>query len=179
MEYEFFTEYKASIGLQKLEEAIRTEHIPFLSLPHTSRSKPILGKVKENTFRLRKGSLVNNQFAPLFYGEIVDQKNGALIRGRFKPVLFYRVFFMIWFWGIIAAGSFMSVVGFIDVFTGSQIVKSQNPWTAALAPLGFIALVLIAMHGFRKWGERDRHFILKFLETTFRSRPESTQSDRD
>jgi hypothetical protein len=177
LDYEFDTQWKAEECRQKLREAIRTEHIPFLSLPRTAKSKPILGKVRENTFRLRRGSLVNNQFAPLFYGEIVERPKGALVRGRFRMLLFSRIFFLLWFCAFIAIGAFMSVTGFLDLITGSHYVTSGNPWTAALVPLGFIALLLAGVYGFRKWGEKDKAVILNFIEGTLQASPVTASKD--
>jgi hypothetical protein len=60
-------------------------------------SRPILGKIYGDQFRLRKRIYYRNDLQPFFYGQFVPSENGTLIDGNFRMHPFTKWFMIYWF----------------------------------------------------------------------------------
>lgn len=163
----FKTELNPAECKTKLQEAIQEEHIPFLSFPKKNSKHMVLGKLKEHAFRLRKHNFVQNSFAPLFYGEIQTEKGKAVIAGQFKMLLVFKIFLGFWVGIILFGGVFISTLGIMDLLTGSTHITQGDPLVAAFMGPVFAVVMCALFWFFKKWGEKDKVFLISFLEKLF------------
>ena len=81
--------------LTRLASAIDVEKWSFSSSGFDS--KPILGKIYGDKFRLRKRIYYRNGLQPFFYGQFVPSENGTLIDGKFRIHPFDKWIMIYWF----------------------------------------------------------------------------------
>jgi hypothetical protein len=60
-------------------------------------SRPILGTIGQDTFKLQKRQFYRNSFAPQFYGHLRPWEHGTILEGEFKMHPSVRVFMLVWF----------------------------------------------------------------------------------
>jgi hypothetical protein len=124
-------------------------------------SRPILGKLRDTTFRLQKRRYYRNSFAPFFFGRFVASNDGTLIEGEFRMHPFVRVFMIVWF-------SFLgvpSVIMLISVFAGQADVQG-SPILGLVIPAG-MAVFGVALVKFGRWlGRSEETAIVAFLKST-------------
>jgi hypothetical protein len=119
----------------RLASAIDAEKWSF-SLCGYLGSKPILGKIYGNEFRLQKRIFYKNGFRSFFYGRLVPSENGALIEGEFRMHPFARWLMIYWF--LFLSVFFMIVVGILlfSIVMGRADVRDNI--VLVLFPLGMM-----------------------------------------
>jgi hypothetical protein len=125
-------------------------------------SKPILGKIRDSTFRLQRRRYYKNDLAPYFYGRFVAVGRETRIEGEFKMHPWVKVFMIVWF--LILAAFFVVFVA--DLVSGRDDFQG-NPALGFLIPVAGAAFwfVLVKISWWLARGEqRD---IIEFLRTTF------------
>jgi hypothetical protein len=69
--------------MDTLRRSIDPEQRTLFSLSGYKGDRPVLGEVRENTFRLQKRRYSGNDFAGQFYGTIEAETAGSRIQGYF------------------------------------------------------------------------------------------------
>ena len=148
----------------RLTAAMDVEQLAF-SLSGYTGSKPILGRLRDTTFRLQKRRSYGNSFAPFFFGHFVALEGGTLIEGHFKMHPFVRAFMVFWFL-------------FLGLFAVAALVlpsrgQPEAPWGRAALLLGVVAMAAFGA-GLKKlgaWlGQAEEGSILEFLKTTLEAK---------
>src|SRR5882672_3711769 len=104
----------------RLASSVDAEKLGF-SWSGYAGSRPILGKLRDSSFRLQKRRYYRNSFAPFFFGRFVASDDGTLIEGEFRMHPFVRIFMIVWF-------SFLgvsSVIMLISVLAGQADVQGS------------------------------------------------------
>ena len=102
----------------RLASSVDAERLGF-SWSGYAGSRPILGKLRDSSFRLQKRRYYRNSFAPFFFGRFVASDDGTLIEGEFRMHPFVRVFMIVWF-SLLAVPS---VIMLISVFAGQADIQ--------------------------------------------------------
>jgi hypothetical protein len=154
--------------LRRITAAIDRERLTLFSFSGFGGSKPILGRVGKNTFRLRKRRFYRNSFAPFFYGQVSPFNSGSLIEGHFGMHPFVKVFMGIWFSGVILIGGSISLRTVIEIIRNGYGGK-ENQWLGVgIFPIMLTFGVLLIASG--KWlGKSEEANILKFLQETLQA----------
>jgi hypothetical protein len=131
------------------------------SLSGYAGAKPILGKLRDTTFRLQMRPCYRNSFAPLFFGHFVASAEGTVVEGDFRMHPFVRVFMIFWF-------SFLVVFAAIALVVPSRD-QPEAPWgRAALlivaAGMGAFGVGLVKFGGWL--GRTEKEVIVGFLKST-------------
>jgi len=132
-----------------------------LSWSGYSGSRPILGKLRDNSFRLQKRRYYRNSFAPFFFGRFVASDGGTLIEGEFRMHPFVKVFMIVWFsfLGVFALIMLISAFARRADVQGSAVLGLMMP--AGMAAFG------VALVKFGKWlGRNEETAIIAFLKST-------------
>jgi len=145
----FHTNLKKDQCIKKIEQGLKSGNLS--------------GKIKGKSFlihkkvKYQKGILPINRFLDysIFHGELIDDRNGTIIRGRFKRHPLILVLYQYFFYGVIL---------FIVAENIFQKVKGQN---GAESNLGFMIMFLIcfgtAIYIFRNADKKDRDHVINFL----------------
>src|SRR2546425_3063819 len=106
---------------------------------------PMLVRVRRNQFRLMKaaGGPPRNAFRRMLQGEVLDHRQGALIRGRFRLLPFVRLFLLVWFGGVGAFGVLL-LVSNLSSAIGVPFGGKAPGWSSVAIP-GLMAAFGIAL----------------------------------
>ncbi len=148
----------------RLASAVDVERLAF-TLSGYAGSKPILGKFRENAFRLQKRRCYRNSFAPLFFGRLVASEGGTVVEGHFKMHAFARAFMVFWF-------------VFLGAFALAALVlpsrgQPEAPWGRAMLLLGAVFMIGfgIGLKKFSAWlGHAEEEAIVEFLKRTLEAK---------
>jgi hypothetical protein len=144
----------------RLASAVDTQRFAF-TRSGCAGSKPIIGRFREETFRLQKRRSYRNSFAPLFYGRYTPCGGGTLIEGQFKIHPLTRAFMFYWF-------GFLSVFALLTTILPSK-GDPEVPWGRAIFLLGEVAMAAfgIGLLKFCRWLARNEPAeILELLQNT-------------
>jgi hypothetical protein len=154
-----------------LRRSIDEEHWTLFSLSGYQGSRPLLGEVGENTFRLQKRNYYRNDFAGQFYGRFAPEPGGTRIEGYFDAPRWARYFMRIWLAFAALVGTPIFVRTMIDVVGGSHHM-SGDQWVGLVEPPGLV-LFGIALQKFgRLLGKSNERFILEHVVKTVAARIE-------
>lgn len=143
----------------RLASSVDAERLGF-SWSGYAGSRPILGKLRDSSFRLQKRRYYRNSFAPFFFGRFVASDDGTLIEGEFRMHPFVRVFMIVWF----SLLGVPSVIMLISVFAGQADI--QDGPLALVLPAGMVAFG-VALVKFGRWlGRSEETAIVAFLKST-------------
>lgn len=126
-------------------------------------STGIVGRIKSDSFCLKKNKeLWSNDFARMFYGKLISQDNGTIIKGSFKLTVALKVFMSIWF-GFLALFEILVCIALI-FHLGN--LNGNSPWPFIGAPIGMSAfMILLVKSGTRFW-QNEENYIANFIKTT-------------
>ena len=142
----------------RLTSGVDAERLGF-SWSGYAGSKPILGKFRDNSFRLQKRRYYHNSFAPHFYGRLVPFGRETLIEGDFRIHRGVKVFMIAWF-------------SFLILFTVATLAsyisnRGGAKETFDLETAAGLAVFGVALIKFGRWlGRGEERAILAFLKST-------------
>src|SRR5205823_4111258 len=143
------------------------------SLSGYKGDRPVLGEVRESTFRLQKRQYSRNDFAGHFCGTVDAEPGGSRIQGTFDVPCWTKYFMRLWLAGIVLCGAPIFVLTLLDVLTGSHHMTGDT-WAGLVVPPALIVFGTILPTAGRVFGRGDRKFILNFLQQTVAARVEKT-----
>lgn len=156
-----------------LRRSIDEEHRTLFSLSGYKGTKPILGEVGQDTFRLRKRRYSRNDFAGQFFARFEPEWSGTRIEGYFDASRWARWYMRIWLAGAVLIGTPLFVSTIVDMTRG---VSRGNDWVGLVVPPALILFgVAMPMVG-RLFGRPDRQLILEHVQHTLGARPEATDT---
>jgi len=155
-----------------LRRSIDEERWTLFSLSGYRGSCPVLGEVRENTFRLQKRRYWRNDFAPHFYGEFQQEPGGSRIEGYFDLSRWTRTFMRLWLIGVALLGGTMFVLCLIDLTTGSHHTSGDARVGLTVPPAMILFGLLLPRIG-RLFGRGEQRFLLEFLQHTLAARLEA------
>jgi len=123
-------------------------------------TKPILGKLRDENFRLQKRRYYHNGFAPHFYGQFVASGRETLIEGEFRMHPGARIYMTLWF-------SFLAFVTIAMLV--SEISRRggfKGDWASVLLIPAGLAVFGVALIKFGQWlGRGEERAIVAFLKS--------------
>jgi hypothetical protein len=130
-----------------------------LSFSGYAGSRPILGRIDENNFRLQKRRCYRNPSAPFFFGRFVASAKGTRIEGSFQMHRFVKIFMGIWLsmLGMLSAANLISVIDGWAVFRTSMFA----------VPFGMAVFGLALVKVGQLLGRKEEAAIVKFLRDIF------------
>jgi|ERR1700722_2159125 len=161
----FQTDLSPEACLIKLAEAIDPEERTFFSLSRYRGTKPILGAIAGNQFRLFKRRIWRNDVAPVLYGIVVSHERGSEIEAYWDIRGWVRTSqrLVLVMTMALSAPLFLSALN--KLFAGKATVQSDF-LAALLAPPLFILLLLLIFRTGQALSEREKPFVIAFLEKT-------------
>jgi hypothetical protein len=156
---------------EALRRSTDEEHRTLFSLSGYRGSRPVLGEVTGNTFRLQKRRYWRNDFAPHLYGQFRSEAGGSRIEAEFDLSRWVKSFMRIWLAGAVVLGVPMFMLSALDFLTGSHHTTGDNR-------LGLIVPPALVLWGFllprigRFFAQGDERFLLEFLSQSVAARVE-------
>lgn len=127
--------------------------------------KDIIGYLKGSAFRIRKRRHNMNSFAPLLYGEFLQEGNHTRIQGEFRMHPFIKPFEIFWFGFLIIFFVFNAIFVFPRVFSGEA---NLGHFMGLTIPILLVAFAV----GLIKWGkssgEPEKNYIISFLAHVYK-----------
>lgn len=159
---------------EALRRTIDEEHWTLFSLSGYKGSRPLLGEVCEDTFRVQKRRYSRNDFAGHFYARFAPEPGGTRIEGYFDAQRWARYFMRIWlaFAVLVSVPIFVETV--IDMVTGSHHM-SGDKWVGLVVPPVLVLAGTVLPKLGRLLGKKDRQFILEHVQNTLAARIEAPE----
>jgi hypothetical protein len=134
-------------------------------------TSPVVGKVDEKSFRLRKRlKASHNSFQTHLFARLSSEGRSTRLTCRFGMHPFVVIFMIVWLGGV-TAGAIGSLV-----FGLRQYSNGTMPSAAGLVPWG-MALFGVALVGIgRRMARGEREFLLDFLRRTVEAQPDVSRS---
>lgn len=124
----------------------------------------IAGHVQRDSVRLQHlRPFVYNGFKPVFVGRFVDDKGGAILSGRFIPMLIPRIFMAMWL-GFVAFWTLL-VTALAILFQFAPTADETDPRMVWMLPPAGLALGMVGL-GFLWLASRISHSDIDYLTRT-------------
>ena len=165
----------ANTVAEALRRSIDEEHWTLFSLSGYRGNRPLLGEVRENTFRLQKRRYSRNDFAGHFYARFEPEVGGGTsIEGYFDAPRWARYFMRIWLAGAVLIGIPIFLETLVDIITGSHHM-SGDLWVGLIVPPALVLFGTVLPKFSRRLGKKDRQFILEHMQQTLAARIEGSE----
>jgi hypothetical protein len=99
------SDYSPDTCVAKLSEQIDSDKRSLFSLSGYKGSKPIVGRVGGNEFRLHKRRYWHNSFGPVLFGRVTSHGRGSLVEGYWDMARWTRMFTRVWIIFAIVVGT--------------------------------------------------------------------------
>lgn len=161
---------------RRLEDVVDTRKVSCLLGSLASlvlrNAKPVLGRITNSKIRLEKRRWYKNDFAPIFYGTLVeDPQGGTRIEGHFEPR--FGVSIHVFFWFIFGFVILVSI--FTGIASGGKMARGDLYYWGK-----FIFKLLIAgyvvLRSSRWVGDNEKSFIAEFLQRTLEAVPVTSET---
>jgi hypothetical protein len=160
---------------EALRRAIDTEHWTFFSLSGYEGTRPILGEVHAQTFRLQKRRISRNDFAGHFFGQVEPEPSGARIEGYFAAPPWARYFMKVWVVLAVICGGPVLVMSLRDALTGHHEVGGDL-WVGIVVPAILIFVGTVLPRITQRFGRGDRKMMIEFVEEVGSAKAEDIES---
>lgn len=147
-----------------LRRTVDEEQRTLLFLSGFKGDRPLVGKIAEDRFRLRKRRSCRNDFARLLYGRVSAEGGGSRIEARFDLSWFTKNFMRAWFALLGLLGTTLLA---INLFAFGLNTRGLKPALIRLALVLFAFLLMKIGQLLSKGGER---YILQYLEENLAAR---------
>jgi hypothetical protein len=163
----------ASFG-EALRRSIDEERWTLFSLSGFEGSQPVLGEVGANNFRLQKRRYSRNDFCGHLFGEFVPDGSGTKIEAHFDMPRWARYFWRCWLAGAVVIGTIVFVQTLLQI-RGSNPVD-EGIWVGLLVPPMLIGCGILFPLLTRRFGRKDRRFMLSFIESVTATKVEDMEA---
>jgi hypothetical protein len=160
---------------EALRGAVDPERWTLFSLSGYEGTRPILGEVQSNTFRLQKRRISRNDFAGHFYGQVEPEIGGTRIEGYFAAPRWARYFMRLWVALAVISGVPIFIGAIRDLLSGSHDM-SGDLWVGLVVPpfLIFVGTVLPRLT--QRFGRADRRMMVEFVQRVGAARIDDIES---
>jgi hypothetical protein len=155
-----------------LGRSIDEEHWTLFSMSGFKGSRLIIGRVEDNTFRLRKRRYSRNDFAGIFYGRFEPERGGTRIEGHFDMPRWAKYFMRVWLAFAVLIGTPIFLGTLLDIAAHRDYMTGDKWVGLAVPPVLLLCGTVLPQLG-RVLGRRDRETILQHIESTLAARLES------
>ena len=163
------TDFETDQCRRRLIESIDPERRTIFALSGYKGSRPVIGWIDGYQFYLHKRKNWHNDFAPLFYGNLLPKDRGTIIEGYFDVQRWVKLFIRFWFGGVVLLGSPIFVLSLLELLQGRKHVEGDPLIGLFVPPCMVLFGVLLPKFGL--WLARhEEQFILQFLQTTLLAR---------
>ena len=173
MKFRHFTTLRTDFDTEecrrRLIESIDPERRTIFALSGYKGSKPVIGWIDGYQFYLHKRRYWRNDFAPLFYGNLLPQDRGTIIEGYFEVQRWAKWFMRFWLGGVVLLGSPMFVLSLLDLLRGRSYWEGDARIGLLVPPGMALFGILLPKFGLW-WGRHEEEFILEFLQSTLVAR---------
>jgi hypothetical protein len=167
----FHSSLAPEVMAETLRRSIDEERPKFFSVSGFRGNRPVLGRLSQDSFRLRKRRYSRNDFAGQLYARFEPEPGGTKIESYFDMPHWAKYFLRIWLAGAVLIGTPISVLTMIDL-TRRTHYMSGDLWVGLIVPPALI-LFGIALPTFgRLLGKGDERFIVEFVQSTLAARIE-------
>lgn len=159
---------------EALRRVIDQEHWAVFSLSGYEGTRPILGEVERNTFRLQKRRISRNDFSGHFYGKIEPEPGGARVEGYFAAPRWARYFMRFW----VAFAVICGIPIFVNTLREVRAAGGEigDLWVGLIVPpvLIFVGTVLPRMT--QRFGRGDRRMMIEFVQQVGSAKADDLES---
>lgn len=156
---------------EALRRSIDEEHSTLLSWSGYRGSRPLLGEVGDNTFRVQKRKCTRNDFAGQFYARFTAETGGTRIEGYFDAARWARYFMRIWLGFAVLVGTPLFLLSVIDI-TSVRHYTSGDRWVGVVVPPALIVFGTVLPRVGRLLGKANERFILEHIQSVIAARIE-------
>jgi hypothetical protein len=164
------SDYSPDACLARLAEQIDIDQLTLFSLSGYRGSKPILGRIAGNEFRLHKRRSWHNSFGPVLYGRVAADGRGTTIEAYWDVLRSTRISMRIWliFAALIGTPIFLRSV--MQLLDGRTRMVGEL-WVVLVVPPAMILFGLLLP----EWGAllsfHERRQVLKMLQRALAAGP--------
>ena len=162
-EFIFHSPLAPKQAIEALRAGADEEHWAF-SFSGYEGDLPVVGKFREERFRLRKRIYYNNAFARQFYGELLPEPNGTRVQGYFASNLSTRIFAWVWFLPVIWVCLRILFKSGSDLLRGGFLADQRL--FGGLIPFGILAGGLLIVFVGRLLSRGGERFIVEHVQDT-------------
>ncbi|WP_343697209.1 hypothetical protein [Flavobacterium sp.] len=145
--------------LAHLENEIEAEKSFGFSANNFSYSKPYVGKIYGNKFKIKRAINYRNSFLPIIKGEIKEDISGSKIIVKMSLVEFVKVFMIIWL-----GGAFIACIAVTYNILFNNGLNSEAGFFM-LIPYGMLLLgIAMAGFGFKVESKKSTQDLEKILQ---------------
>ena len=158
-----------------LHLSVDEEHRTLFSFSGYKGSRPVLGEIGVDNFRVQKRRYWRNDFAPHFYGRLYQETGGTRIEGYFDSPRWAKYFVRIWLALAVLGGAPIFVGTLRDRVLGSHYMSGDD-WVGLTVPLVLMLFGTVLPKLGRLLGKRDERFMLKHIQNTLTAQIEEPKS---
>lgn len=130
-------------------------------------TSPVVGKVGEKSFRLRKRlKMSRNSFQTYLFARLKSEGASTRLTCRFGMHPSVVIFMIVWLGGVTAGAIVGLVVGLRQYSSGTM------PSAVGLAPWGMALFGIVLVGVGRRMARGERKFLMDFLQETVEARPD-------
>jgi len=149
----------------RLTASIDTERSALFSFVGMFGSRPVVGRVTESSFRIRKSIGYRNSFQSVLTATMRWEAGATVISGEVAMHPFVRVFMFIWFGGVILIGGTIFLAGIGSMISGSSS-QQQKAWLGVVIPPVMLAFGYGLIRFGRYLARHEASFLTDFLIRT-------------
>jgi hypothetical protein len=134
-------------------------------------TSPVVGKVDETSFRLRKRlKASHNSFQTYLFARLNSEGTSTRLTCKFGMHPFVVIFMIVWLGGVTAGAISSLVVGLRQYSNGTM------PSAAGLVPWGMALFGIVLVGVGRGMARDERKFLMDFLRETIQAQPDVSRS---
>jgi hypothetical protein len=161
---------------EALRRSMDEGHRTLFSLSGYRGSRPVLGQIRGDTFRLQKRRYSRNDFAGQFYGQFRSEPGGTRIEGYFDAPRWARNFMKFWLAAVVVIGTPVFVSTLSDLTRSHHM--SGDRWVGIVVPPALVLFGTILPRFGRVLGRSGEGFLLEHLQRTLSARIEELDPTR-
>jgi len=127
------SDYPPETCLAKLSGDIDIDQFTLFSFSGYRGSKPILGRIEGNEFRLHKRRHWHNSWGPVLFCRITPYGRGALIEGYWGTWKWPRIYMQVWLMAAAILGMPIFFATLYQLITGKSVIRG-DVWVGLVVP---------------------------------------------
>ncbi len=127
------SDYSPEACAAKLAEQIDIDKRSLFSLSGYRGSRPVVGRIVGNEFRMHKRRYWHNSFGPVLFGRVSTQGRGSLVEGYWDMCRWTRTFMRVWIVFAILVGTPI-LFNSVRCAASAECKVQGNLWVGVLVP---------------------------------------------
>jgi len=128
-------------------------------------SRPVLGRIKGDEFRLHKRRYWHNSWGPVLFGKISAYGRGARVEAYWDTWKWPRVYMRIWLGFAIAIGAPAFLVFLREAILAKSLVRN-DVWLGLVVPLALLSAGILLPRVGTALSSSERPYVIEFLRRT-------------